>query len=198
MPSERVVLEANPDYWGSKPSISQVTFRTVAEPSVRMVELQSGNADVIYAVPPDSAADLDQTGLSKQQHRGTGSMRIVFKADSPQFSDVRVRQALNYAVDKEGILRGVLRGSGYLLNGPLVPSLFGYDDQLQPYPYDPAKAQQLLAAAGVTSLEATWVMPTGRFPRPGDRRGGRRPAQQGGREDHAELRRVRDLDPAVQ
>ena len=163
VPSERVVLEANPDYWGPKPTINQVIFRTVAEPSVRMVELQSGNADVIYSVPPDSALDLDAPGLAKLQHRGTGSMRIVFKADAPQFSDVRVRQALNYAVDKEGILSGVLRGAGYLLNGPLVADLFGYNDTLKPYPYDPAKAEQLLKEAGVQSLEATWVMTNGRY-----------------------------------
>ena len=90
-------------------------------------------------------------------------MRIVFKADSPQFSDVRVRQALNYAVDKEGILSGVLRGAGYLLNGPLVADMFGYNDTLQPFAFDPGKAEQLLKDAGVQSLEATWVMPSGRY-----------------------------------
>jgi peptide/nickel transport system substrate-binding protein len=55
----------------------------------------------------------------------------------PRFSDIRVRQALNYAVDKQGILTGVLRGAGYLLNGPIVADMFGYDESLQPYPYDP-------------------------------------------------------------
>jgi peptide/nickel transport system substrate-binding protein len=163
VPSERVVLEANPDYWGPKPAVQQIVFRTVAEPSVRLVELQSGNADVIYSVPPDNASDLDAAGLAKVQHRGTGAMRIVFKADTPQFSDVRVRQALNYAVDKQGILTGVLRGAGYLLNGPIVADMFGYNETLQPYPYDPNKAQQLLKEAGVQSLEATWIMTNGRY-----------------------------------
>ena len=163
VPSERVVLEANPDYWGPKPALQQITFRTVAEPSVRLVELQSGNADVIYGVPPANVADLDSPGLAKLQHRGTGASRVVFKVDTPQFSDTRVRQALNYAVDKQGILTGVMRNVGYVMNGPLIADMFGYNDSLQPYPYDPAKAEQLLKDAGVQSLEATWVWTNGRY-----------------------------------
>ena len=100
------------------------------------MELQSGNADVIYGVPPANVADLDSPGLAKLQHRGTGASRVVFKVDTPQFSDTRVRQALNYAVDKQGILTGVMRNVGYVMNGPLIADMFGYNDSLQPYPYD--------------------------------------------------------------
>jgi peptide/nickel transport system substrate-binding protein len=163
LPSERVVLEANPEYWGPKPSVQQIIFRTVAEPSVRMVELQSGNAQIIYGVPPDNVADLDSAGLAKLQHRGTGASRVVFKVDTPQFSDVRVRQALNYAVDKQGILAGVMRNVGYVMNGPMIADMFGYNDSLQPYPYDPDKAEQLLKEAGVQSLDASWVWTNGRY-----------------------------------
>ena len=93
VPSERVVLEANPDYWGPKPAVNQVIFRTVAEPSVRMVELQSGNADVIYSVPPDSAPDLDAPGLAQAAASGhrarcASCSRPILRS-SPTFGCVR-------------------------------------------------------------------------------------------------------------
>jgi peptide/nickel transport system substrate-binding protein len=162
-PSERVVLEANPDYWGPQPRIKEVLFRPVAEPSVRMVELRSGGADLITVVPPEMVPDLEGGGLAKLQRRSVQMMRVQLKCDSPPFDDARVRQAVNYAIDKEGILRGILLGAGYVVNGPLGPDLFGHNDTLKPYEYDPERAKALLKEAGAENVEVQFQMPSGRF-----------------------------------
>ncbi len=160
---ERVTLEANADYWGPKPKINEVVFRPVSEPSVRLVELRSGNADLTTTVPTEMVPDLDAANLGKLQRRSIQAMRVVFKCDTPPFNDVRVRQAVNYAVDKEGILKGVLRGAGYTMNGPVSADMFGYNETLKPYEFDPDKAKGLLKEAGITNLEIQFQMPSGRF-----------------------------------
>ena len=162
-PSEKVMLEANPDYWGPQPKIKEVLFRPVGEPSVRMVELRSGGADLITVVPPEMVRDLEGGGLAKLQRRSVQMMRVQFKCDSPPFDDARVRQAVNYAIDKEGILRGILLGAGYVVNGPLGPDMFGYNDALKPYEYDPERAKALLKEAGAENVDVQFQMPSGRF-----------------------------------
>jgi peptide/nickel transport system substrate-binding protein len=161
--NERVVLEANPDYWGPKPKIGEVVFRPVSEASTRLVELRSGNADLITVVPLTSVPDLDSASLGKLQRRSIQTMRLAFKADSPPFDNVKVRQAANHAVDKEGILRGILRGAGYVMNGAVSADMFGHNETLKPYEYDPEKAKALLQESGVTNLEVSFQMPSGRF-----------------------------------
>jgi peptide/nickel transport system substrate-binding protein len=161
--NERVVLEANPDYWGPKARIGEVVFRPVGEASTRVVELRSGNADLITIVPSTAVPDLDSANLGKLQRRSIQTMRIVFKADAPPFNDVKVRQAANYAVDKEGILRGILRGAGYVMNGAVAADMFGHNEALKPYEYDPEKAKALLKESGATNLEVGFQMPSGRF-----------------------------------
>jgi peptide/nickel transport system substrate-binding protein len=161
--NERVVLEANSDYWGPKPKIGEVVFRPVSEASTRVVELRSGSADLVTTVPSTSVPDLDSAGLGKLQRRSIQTMRIVFKADAAPFDNVKVRQAANYAVDKEGILRGILRGAGHVMNGAVAADMFGHNEALKPYEYDPEKAKALLKESGVTNFEVSFQMPSGRF-----------------------------------
>lgn len=147
-PGEAMVLVANPDYWGDEPYFQRVTFRPVPESSVRSTELRSGGADVITQVPIEEIASLEEPGLAVLRIPSVQSMRIHLNAGEPPLDDVRVRQALNYGIDRETILETLLEGAGQLMNGPTAPGIFGYNPDIEPYPYDPEKARELLAEAG--------------------------------------------------
>lgn len=145
---EGVVLTANANYWGGKPFFSQVTFRPVKEESVRSTELRAGRADVIIQVPIEELARLKDPSLSIVRIPSSQSMRIHLNAGAKPFDDVRVRQAMNYAIDRKTILETLLEGAGQLMNSPTGAAVFGYDPSLQVYPYDAKKARELLTQAG--------------------------------------------------
>ena len=87
-----------------------------------------------------------------------------FMTKAKPFDDVRVRQAANYAVNREAIVKSILEGYGELLHGPFASSWLGYDPNLQPYPYDPARARQLLAEAGYPNgVDAAFDVSNGVF-----------------------------------
>lgn len=147
-PGEALTLVRNPDYWGDAPAFEQVTFRTVPDPTVRTTELRAGRADIITQVPIEEIARLEEANLAVVRIPSAQSMRIHLNAGAPPFDDVRVRQAMNYGIDRATILETLLEGAGQLMNSPSGPSIFGYDPDIPVYPYDPDKARQLLADAG--------------------------------------------------
>ncbi|MCC7104044.1 MAG: hypothetical protein IT307_02795 [Chloroflexi bacterium] len=165
---ERVVLEPNPTYWGSKPTLTKITFRPVPDPASRVAALKTGRADVITLVPiPDVEgikADQHLDVLAQPGQRSIFVQINTMKYEGP-LKDQKVRQALNYAVDKDALIKSVLTGFGAKLNGTFVtPSYFGYNPNLQPYPYDPAKARQLLTEAGYPDgFETSLTTPQGRY-----------------------------------
>ncbi|MDB4897725.1 MAG: extracellular solute-binding protein family 5 [Firmicutes bacterium] len=168
---ERVVLTANPDYWGGKPQLDTVTFRSIPETSTRMAALKTGEADIVTQVAAEEVSALEQGGQVKVQSiPGLRLMMYQFnlEKDGPQ-QDVRVRQALNYAVDKEALVKNILNGNGRVLDGqPVAKEYFGFSDQVKAYPFDPEKAKQLLAEAGYTAakpLAMTLYAPQGRYNR---------------------------------
>jgi peptide/nickel transport system substrate-binding protein len=147
-PGEALVLVRNPDYWGDEPYFERVSFRPVPEAAVRSTELRSGGADIITQVPIEEIAGLDEPGLQVLRIPSVQSMRIHLNAGAPPFDDVRVRQAINYGIDRATILETLLEGAGQLMSSPTGPGIFGYNPAIEPYPYDPEKARELLAEAG--------------------------------------------------
>jgi peptide/nickel transport system substrate-binding protein len=147
-PGEALVLARNPDYWGDAPAFARVTFRPVPDPTVRTTELRSGRADVIVQVPIEEIGRLEEANLEVVRILSAQSMRIHLNAGEPPFDDVRVRQAMNYAIDRATILETLLEGAGQLMNGPSGPAIFGYNPDVEVYPYDPEQAKALLAEAG--------------------------------------------------
>lgn len=139
-PGERLVIKANPGYWGQKAKLEQVTLRPISEAAARLVELQAGSADLISPVPPLQYSQVEGTGATLARAAGA-NITIMFNAAQAPFDNVKVRQAFNYAVDKQAIINGVLQGAGYAAASPLRSGMLGYDQALQPYPYDPAKAR---------------------------------------------------------
>lgn len=145
----QVVLEANPDYWNGAPALKTLVFRMMPEPSTRVAALLSGEVQIIQAVPPDLVERLSGSPeVSVVTAPGTRSYQIELNNAKAPFDDVRVRQALNYAIDWESILANIYRGYGERLATAFLPSGFGYDESLAPYPYDPEKAKALLREAG--------------------------------------------------
>jgi peptide/nickel transport system substrate-binding protein len=161
---EQIVLKRNPDYWGDTPTIETVTFRFVPEDASRLVMLETGEAHAIMRVPPKDVPRLQ--GDPKIQVVKEDSVRVIyigFNTQAPPFNDRRVRQALNYAINKQAIVDTILAGAGSVSTAPIVPAVFGYHT-VGPYPYDPARARQLLAEAGFPQgFKATLHHPTGRY-----------------------------------
>ena len=160
---DHFTCEANPDYWGKKPSIKTVTFRPVPELSARVVSLQNDEAQIVTNIAPDVAPQVDQSDNARIS-KVTGG-RIIFlgiRCDKPPFDDVRVRQALNYAVDFDSIITALLDDNGERASTIVNPPHQNKD--LKPYAYDPEKAKALLAEAGVApGFEITMDAPSGRY-----------------------------------
>jgi ABC-type transport system substrate-binding protein len=164
LPGDHVTLARNDDYWGGKPALDAVTFRPVKEPSTRVVMVETGQAPVALDVP---AAEVVRLRAAKGvEVRVDPGQRIVFMAFNTKlrpFDDVRVRQALNHAVDKQAIVQHVLGGYAEVMDSPLAPAIWGYH-KVRSYPYDVARAKQLLAAAGYANgFETALYMTPGRY-----------------------------------
>ncbi|EKP95326.1 ABC transporter substrate-binding protein [Thermaerobacter subterraneus] len=159
----QLVLEKFQDYWGEKPYYDQVVFQIVPEAATRESLLLAGQVDMIILPPTSDIPALQKN--SKVKVLLAPSDRTIFVAintQHPALKDKRVRQALNYAVNKEEIIENVLFGAADVMDAPMAKPLLGYC-QTGPYPYDPEKAKQLLQEAGVTNLELKFVTPTGRY-----------------------------------
>jgi len=138
----------------------------VSEDATRVVELRTGQADLITSVSPGQISQLDgQPGLSVLKFPSQSFMVLIMNSSRPPFDDQRVRQAMNFAIDKQAIINTLLGGNGTVLPAPAGPAHEGFDPNLGVmYPYDPDKAKQLLADAGHASgLSIILDTPDGRY-----------------------------------
>jgi peptide/nickel transport system substrate-binding protein len=146
---QRVVLERNTSYWKFPVKLDRVVYRPIVEDQARLTELLTGTLDLIVGVPPDFVAQLENNArLSLLRQVGSHVWYLGINNQKKPFEDKRVRQALNYAVNKEAIVRDVLKGTGSLSVGPVLPKTWGAEPGLKPFPYDPERARKLLAEAG--------------------------------------------------
>jgi len=150
-PGEQLVLEARKGSWRGPPQVRYLAFWRVPEAAGRLEALTSGAAAIALDLPPTAAASLAAAGFQVRETPLAVAKLIVLdtKSGEAPLHDVRVRQALNYAVDKEALLEDVV-GIGHALYGRVVgKEANGYADQIRyPYPYDPQEARRLLAEAG--------------------------------------------------
>lgn len=157
-------FKANPDYWGGKSKIDDLVFAITPDPTARYAKLKAGECHVMIAPNP---ADLDAMGkdadIQLLQQAGLNVGYLAMNAQKPPFDKKEVRQAINMAIDRDAILKEVYQGAGQKAKNPLPPTIWSYDETTQDYEYNPEKAKEMLAAAGVTSLEADiWWMPVQR------------------------------------
>lgn len=149
---DSVVLTANCDYWGDKPIPSEVEFRFIPEPATAISSLQSGEVDIISQVAPDLAAGLEGSSeVTVKQSEGNQTLWLTPNTLEGPMADERVRQALNYAIDKDAITGQLLGGFATPVGQVNGASVFGYSDDIEPYPYEPDKARELLEEAGYGS-----------------------------------------------
>lgn len=163
--ADRLVLEAYEEYWAGPPLLKTAVFRPIPEDTTRLAELQTGMVDIIVNVPPFLVNQLKgQSGIDVQSvPSGRVILLYVNTLASGPLQDRRVRQALNYAVDKKTIIDKVLMGSGFQMAINTSPYDFGHDPNLKPYPYDPDKAKRLLAEAGCKDMKLVLNSPAGRY-----------------------------------
>lgn len=148
---QSVVLEKNPDYYGEVPQIDQLIFEVIPEAADRVAALQAGEVDIICNVPTTQAEYLQSLdGITVVGQPSTRVVWLQFNlvGEETPLDDIRVRQAMNYAVDRDALIAGVLDGYAVKVASISTPEYEGYDPDVQGYTYDPDQARQLLADAG--------------------------------------------------
>ncbi len=161
---ESISLTVNEDYYGDIPAIPNVNFRFIPESSALIVALETGEVDAMMRVPPQEVARLEaDPNIEIVRENSVRQIYIGFNNEREPFNNPVVRQALNYAIDKEAIVNSLFEGFS-VADAPVVPAVFGHAS-VGPYDYDPDLARELLAEAGFPDgFSMTIHHPTGRYP----------------------------------
>lgn len=160
--NEAVVIEANPDHWDGAPALEAVVFRPITDASTRTAEMLAGGIDLMVEVPPVALSEFSSESFTVHEQAGPHVWFLILNAKEGPFADKRVRQAANYAINKEALVNDVLEGTAEVAAGPTPPAFaWAYNDALEPYPYDPEKARALIAEAGAEGAELTFYVTEG-------------------------------------
>lgn len=164
--------QAHPEYWDGKAPIDTLVFAITPDASVRWQKLQAGECHVMpYPNPADIEAMQQHPDITVLEQEGLNVGYLAFNNEKPPFDDVKVRQALNMAINKQAIIDVVFQGAGTVAKNPIPPTIWSYNDAVEDYPYDPEQAKALLEEAGVTDLKTNiWAMPVQRPYNPNARR----------------------------
>jgi len=164
VPEQSLSLVKNANYWGGQVKLDAIDVLYVPDDQVRAGMLQTGEIDIDIHIPvtqiPVLEADKNLTIFKVETPRTT---TLYLNTSKAPFKDVKVRQAVSYAIDKEAIVLATLEGVGSPAVGPMAPSEVWTNSELKGYPYDPEKAKALLAEAGIKEGELTvslWTYPT--------------------------------------
>lgn len=158
-------MRRNDKYWRKGGSVREIIWRPIKEDAARIAALEAGQADVINNIPPHEISRLKKhPRIRMELVRG---LRVIFIGLNPAhkpFDNKLVRQAFNYAVDQESIIKHIHEDQVYPLKGLLGPQMTGYDPDLNNYPFDAEKAKKLLAQAGYPNgLSVDFYSPSGRY-----------------------------------
>ncbi|HAI28888.1 MAG TPA: ABC transporter substrate-binding protein, partial [Thalassospira sp.] len=159
----KVVVVRNDDYWEDPAKLEAVVFRPITDANTRVAELMAGGIDLMVEVPPDSLTQLaGDDNFSVYEQAGPHLWFLILNLKEGPFKDKKVRQAINYAIDKKAIVENVLQGTAEIAAGPTPPAFaWAYNEQLQPYPHDIEKAKQLIKEAGADGAEVTFYVTEG-------------------------------------
>lgn len=161
--NQRVVVSANEQYWDGKPHLKNVVFRPITDANTRVAEMLSGGIDAMVEVPADNVPlFIKDERFKVYEAVGPHVWYVMLNASQLPFDDVRVRQAVNYAVNKQNIVKYILQDSAGVAEGP-IPSAFdwAFDQETEAYPYDPEKARQLIAEAGAQGQKIVFYVTEG-------------------------------------
>ncbi|MDQ2681523.1 MAG: ABC transporter substrate-binding protein [Candidatus Eremiobacteraeota bacterium] len=147
---DHITLQANPTWQGTKPTYQTVIIRDLADPSTAVLSLQKGDIDILTDPGRDDAKRLAaQSGITVYQQPSNNLMYMAMNIEKSPFEKLAVRQAIAYAVNLPAIVKAFYDGGGMVANNWTPPSILGENSAVKAYPYDPAKAKQLLAKAGL-------------------------------------------------
>lgn len=164
VPGQRLVLEAFADYWAGAPKIKTLEFRVILDEASRVAALEAGEVDAIHAFSPIEADRLSSNPTIKVINPpSAGFIRLNMNTHRPPFNDPLVRQAMAYAIDREAINEGVFLGTAPVAHSLVPAGTFGYTDKYDIYEYNPDKARELLAEAGVPNLSFDLAYGAGRY-----------------------------------
>src|SRR5215471_8987933 len=164
---DHVTLRRNDDYWGRRPTYERQVFKVVPDAATREAPVRAGQAQVTVLPPISDLPSLHQDPTVKVL-LAPGDRTVYFAintADSgqPLLRNPQVRQALNYAINRDAIVKSTLFGAAEPAASVMAPSLFGYCQVPNPYPYDPDTARAMLQKAGAAGMSVNLVAPTGRY-----------------------------------
>ncbi|MHC5078315.1 MAG: ABC transporter substrate-binding protein [Planctomycetota bacterium] len=167
----KIVLKANPDYWGGKPALDMVIFKPVLENAARFEQLRRGEINIMDNF---SFSDIElirkDPSLVYDEVTGMNFVYLALNNDQPPFDKLEVRQAVAHAIDKSKVIKLATFGLGKPGTNPMPPTIWSFHEGIEGYPYDPEKAKELLKKAGFPSGFDTevWAMPNPRpyMPRP--------------------------------
>lgn len=169
----RIRYKAFDGYWGTKPQIDTLVFSITPDASVRYAKLQKNECQVMpYPNPADIARMKQDKSINLMEMPGLNVGYLSYNVQKKPLDDVKVRQALTYAVNKDAIIKAVYQGAGVAAKNLIPPTMWGYNDDVQDYTYDPEKAKALLKEAGLEkgfSIDL-WAMPVQRPYNPNARR----------------------------
>ncbi|MEJ2470150.1 MAG: peptide-binding protein [Desulfuromonadales bacterium] len=159
---EKLELLANPDYFEGQPYIHRVVYRIIPDSSTQFLELQAGGLDMMGLTPIQYQTQTDtpafKRNFNKYSYLSFGYTYLGYNLTKPLFQDVRVRQAISYAIDKQEIIDGVLLGLGRAATGPYKPDTWVYNAEVKRYGYAPDKARMLLNEAGWSDHDQNGIL----------------------------------------
>ncbi|EOD00980.1 glutathione ABC transporter substrate-binding protein [Caldisalinibacter kiritimatiensis] len=159
---DNIVLERFDDYFRGPSQIKQITYRVIPEGTNRTIALETGEVDIAYGIEPidqDRVANHEDLELLKQP--ALAMYYVGFNVEKEPFDNKLVRKAISHAINTDDIIEAVLNGAGVKAVSPIAPRVFGYNDQLEGYEYNPEKAKELLKEAGYENGFETKIMISG-------------------------------------
>lgn len=164
--------QKNPDYWGEPAKIDDLVFAITPDAAVRLQKLKANECQLMpFPAPADLEGIKADPNLKMDEQAGLNVGYLAYNTTVAPFDDVRVRKALNMAMDKQAMVDAVYQGSGIVAKNPIPPTMWSYNDAIKDDAYDPEAAKKLLEEAGVKDLSMEiWAMPVQRPYMPNARR----------------------------
>jgi peptide/nickel transport system substrate-binding protein len=162
VPGEKLILEANPEYFEGRPYINNYIYRFIPDSATLFLELQAGSIDLMSLTPLQFTRQTNtqyfKEKFQKFKYPVFSYTYLAFNLLHPWFQEKKVRQAIAYAIDKQEIVSGILLGLGEPSTGPYVHNTWPYNPNVKKYPYDPNKARTLLSDAGWIDTDGDGIL----------------------------------------
>lgn len=146
---ENFILNKNEDYWGERAKVDQFIFKIIPEDSTRIGMLETGEADIAEPIPVTEMDRIEShPDLEIFRGEAVSTQYLGFNVQKEPFNNVKVRQAISHAIEREAILKGVFKNVGNIVNTTMSPKVFGHNPNIKGYEYNINKAKELLKEAG--------------------------------------------------